>query len=77
MRKLLGNLDRVLIGLFFAAALVFALSQVVAATQGPPCHTPPGTCGNHESCNDACDVYNGTFSGGQCQSDDHCCVCFE
>lgn len=77
MRKLLGNLGRVLIGLFFAAALTFAAGQMLTARAELPCDTPEGTCTEDDDCFEACEIYNMTFNGGQCNTSRECCVCLD
>jgi hypothetical protein len=78
MRNVMGHLVRGLIALVFAIALMFGVSQTVAASSALDCATPMGVCNNDDDCFDACLIYNNTPYGGECIGEPGgCCDCLE
>lgn len=76
MPTTLKTLAKALVALLFASALTIGISRSLTANASLACDTPTGVCTEHEDCDEACLIYNGTEFGGECQSGG-CCMCLE
>lgn len=76
MPTTLKTLAKALVALLFASALTLGISRSLTANASLACDTPTGVCTEHEDCDEACWIYNGTMFGGECQTGG-CCMCLE